>query len=181
MELFLEVTRILPENKICGFFQYEEYPEIPALVYPGAHAHYQWNFNSISTVGSTNYIFASYNNPHQASYVLTKKQLHKVIDEIDFLEMDKSSGFTIKCTANTDIYVKPNWDKLLCISHWSSSLIQHLPSRYLQALCVRDRDFDPIIIEMCRQLKRIKLPFKYNEHGEQKNDFSMDLHKLFEN
>lgn len=181
LELFLDVTKVLPEDKICGFFQCEEYPDLNLSVYPGAHAHYQWNFQTLSSINNSPYVFCQYTNPHQASYVLTKKQLHKVLDEIDFLEMDKSSGFTIKCTANTDIYVKPNWDKLLCISHWKSQLIQHLPSRYLRALCVRDRDFDPVIVEMCRQMKRIKLPYKYDENGNWTNDFSMDLHQYFEN
>ena len=112
--------------------------------------------------------------------MLTKKQLHKAISEFDFLEMDQHSGFTIKCTVNTDIYLKPKWDKLLCVSHWEDFLVQHLPQRYLVRQCVLDRDFDPIVIEMCRQLKRMKLPFKYDENGNQKIPYSMNLFQYFD-
>ncbi len=180
IDLFNIITSVLPENKICGLFQYEYYSEIPCKVYPGAHAHYGWDFNSISTISNTNFVFASYSNPHQASYILTNDQLNKVIREIDFMFMDFKSGFTIKCTANTDIYLKPKWDKVLCISHWDDMLVNHLPNRYLRNLCVRDTDFHPIIIEMVRQIRRMRLPFKYDENGNQINNYSMNLHQYFE-
>lgn len=179
IDSFVAVSNILPENKICGFFQYEQYD--CGRVYPGAHAHYGWNFTTISGLANTPYVFASYTNPHQACYVLTKKQLHKAIKDFDFLDMDMNSGFTIKCTVNTDIYLKPKWDKILCISHWEDFLVQHLPQRYLRAQCVMDKDFDPIIIEMCRQIKRMKLPFKYDGEGNQTTPYSMNLYKHFEN
>lgn len=178
IDSFINVTGFLPENKICGFFQYEQYDFCKA--YPGAHAHFGWDFQTIGQVDGFEHVFASYSNPHQACYVLTKKQLHKVIDEIEFLELDLKSGFTPKCTVNTDIYVKPKWDKVLCISHWENFLVQHLPSRYLQAQCVIDRDFDPIIIEMVRQFRIMKLPYKYDENGNWKNNFSMNLYQYFE-
>jgi len=178
IDAFLKVTSFLPNDKICGFFQYELYD--CGKVYPGAHAHFSWDFQTIFQVKEhSNYVFASYSNPHQASYVLTKNQLNKVIKEIDFLTLDLRSGFTPKCTVNTDIYLKPKWDKVLCISHWEDFLIQHLPNRYLKVLCTHQKDFDPVVIEMCRQVHRIKSPFKYDENGNQTEPYSMNLNQYF--
>lgn len=176
IESYIEVTKLLPENKICGFFQYEQYD--CGKVYPGAHAHYSWDFRTISGISNTNYVFAAYMNPHQACYVLTKQQLHKAINEFDFLKMNMNSGFTIKCSVNTDIYLKPKWNKILCISHWEDFLVRHLPSKYLTNQCTLDRDFDPIIVEMCRQVKRMKSPYKYDKDGNS-NKFSMNLNNYF--
>lgn len=178
IDSFVASAKVLPENRICGLFQYEQYEF--GRVYPGAHAHYGWDFSSICHVQNTPYVFASYTNPHQASYLLTKDQLHKVIKEIDFLDMDFHSGFTIKCTANTDIYLKPKWKKVNCISHWEDFLVCHLPNRYLMNLCTKDTDFDPVVVEMVRQAKRMPLPYKYDKDGKQINDFSMNLFKYFE-
>lgn len=175
---FLKATNLLPENIIVGFFQYENYENIGKF-YPGAHVHFQWIFNSLFAIPDTSYVFASYTNVHQATFVLTKKQLHKAINEMDFLTPNYRSGYTIKCAVNTDVYLRPKWRKVLCLSHWEDFLIQHLPQRYLSNQGCLDRDFDPIIVEMCRQVRKMKFPYKYNNDG-LKKDFSMNLHDYFE-
>ena len=76
IESFLEVTKILPDNYIAGFIQYENHNG--KLFYPAYHTSFGWEEDSAFKIGE--YIFAHFNNVHQASYILTRDQLHKVIE-----------------------------------------------------------------------------------------------------
>ena len=123
----LEYTKILPENRIAGLIQYEE--NETGRYYPAYHAHYEWDFNSVEEHGSKK--FAHFSNLHQATFILTKEQLHKIGQMHDFTQFFGPSSYSVKCKINTDVYKFCNMKKLICISEFEDNLIHHLPNIYI--------------------------------------------------
>ena len=71
ISLHLEYCQILPEDRIAGLIQYEENKE--GKFYPAYHKQYEWDYNSVEIHGGK--LFAHFKNLHQATFILTKKQV----------------------------------------------------------------------------------------------------------
>ena len=123
----IEYTKILPKNRISGLIQYEENEN--GVFYPGYHAHYDWDYNSIEEYDGKK--FAHFNNVHQATFILTKEQLHNIGKLHDFTKFLGESKYSVKCKVNTDIYDFGGMKKMICISEFKENLIHHLPNLYI--------------------------------------------------
>ena len=76
--------------------------------------------------------FAHFTNLHQATFILTKDQLHTIGAKFDFTQFFGPSGYSEKCKVNTDIYQFGDWKKVICISDFEDNLIHHLPNAYIE-------------------------------------------------
>ncbi len=150
---------ILPENRISGLMQFEENEK--GLYYPGYHHHFDWKYGSVEVYKGLK--FAHFSNTHQATFILSKKQLLKIGAKIDFTvladdpplsfankvlnKMRKQIGaplkyantYSVKCKVNTDIYDYGGMKKLICISEFEDNLIHHLPNIYIDGLKGRNK------------------------------------------
>jgi hypothetical protein len=127
IDKYLEYTSILPENRIAGLIQYEE--NETGRYYPAYHAHYDWEYNSVEIYEGKR--FAHFTNIHQATFIITKEQLHKIGKQYDFTQFFGQSHYSVKCKVNTDIYQFCNMKKMICISEFEDNLIHHLPNAYI--------------------------------------------------
>jgi len=123
----IEYSKILPNDRICGLFQYEnkEYD----YYYPAYHAHFDWDYNSLETYDNKK--FAHFTNVHQASFILTKNQLLNIGKNKDFTSFFGKSKYSVKCQVNTDIYEMSGMKKVICVSEFKENLIHHLPNLYI--------------------------------------------------
>ena len=129
----LEYTEILPDDRIAGLIQYEA--DDTGRYYPAYHAHYDWDYSSVEEHGGKK--FAHFNNVHQATFILTKEQLHKIGEMYDFSNFFQPSHFSVKCKVNTDIYQFCGMKKMICISEFEDNLIHHLPNVYINGDGIR--------------------------------------------
>lgn len=127
IDKYLEYTSILPNNRIAGLIQYEE--NKTGRYYPAYHAHYDWDYNSVEEYGGKK--FAHFTNIHQATFIITKEQLHKIGEQHNFTQFFGQSHYSVKCKINTDIYQFCGMKKMICISEFEDNLIHHLPDRYI--------------------------------------------------
>lgn len=140
IEAFLEVSDVLPENEIAGFFRYEESPR-GIRNYINLHGHYHWDASSVCRRGP--YVFASLSNEHSACYLVTKKQLRKAIDSGGFLAAPHQGKYDLACTAATDPYTVCGFRKVVCISRLEDFLVRHLPDKYTpETFDMKDQEFD---------------------------------------
>lgn len=123
----LEYTSLLPEDRITGLIQYEE--NETGRYYPAYHWIYDWDFNSVEEYNGKK--FAHFTNLHQATFIITQSQLHKIGARYDFTQFFEPSGYSEKCKVNTDIYQFGGMKKLICISEFEDNLIHHLPNIYI--------------------------------------------------
>lgn len=150
----LEYSKILPEDRITGLIQIEKNED--GVYYVGYHSHFEWDFNSVETHSGKK--FAYFTNTHQATFILTKKQLEKVGENINFNSLvrykpsylinnlvnslRKKVGkkikepfrYSLKCKVNTDVFDFGGMKKLICISEFEDNLIHHLPNLYIKGL-----------------------------------------------
>lgn len=127
VDRFIEYTGILPENRIAGLIQYE-YNDT-GRYYPAYHAHYDWDYNSVEEYNGKK--FAHFTNVHQASFILSKEQLHRIKQTKDFTQFFSNDHYSLKCKTNTDIYQYCGMKKVICISDFDDNLIHHLPNVYI--------------------------------------------------
>ena len=130
---FLDVTEILPKEKIAGFLRYESAPD-GTKYYSTVHAHYHWDPNSILKLGK--YVFARYTNDHSGCYLLTKKQLQAALASGGFLQGPREGRYDLLVTAATDPYSSCGMQKMICISHLQDFALHHLPDKYCGAIGV---------------------------------------------
>lgn len=157
IEKHIEYSSILPTNRISGLIQYEE--DLTGKYYPGLHADFDWNYKSVESYGGKK--FAHFNNVHQASFILTQKQLLRVGKKINFLELvneqtityriikkirkkfglklPRENKYSVKCKVNTDIYLFGGMKKMICISEFEDNLIHHLPNLYIEGKAGRNK------------------------------------------
>lgn len=150
----IEYSGFLPENRIPGLIQYEN--DGDNFYYVGYHSHFDWDYNSVETYNGKK--FAYFNNTHQATFILTKKQLNKVATQINFEKLVRYTPFylynnlansirkkfqkpikepfrySFKCKVNTDIYDFGGMKKVICISEFKDNIIHHLPNLYIKGL-----------------------------------------------
>ena len=124
----LEYTSFLPKDRITGLIQYEE--DETGKYYPAYHAHYDWDYSSVEEYNGKK--FAHFTNLHQATFILTKDQLHTIGAKFDFTQFFGPSRYSEKCKVNTDIYQFGDWKKLICISDFKDNLIHH---QYNDSIC----------------------------------------------
>lgn len=124
----LEYINFIPKDRITGLIRFETTKQ-NELYYPDYHAHYNWDFNSVEEYGGKK--FAHFNNIHQATFILTKEQLHTIGEMYDFTQFFGPSHYSVKCKVNTDIYQFCGMKKLICISDFKDNLIHHLPNIYI--------------------------------------------------
>jgi hypothetical protein len=147
----LEYEQIIPDNRITGLIQYEEI--LKSKYFPGYHLDYDWDYSKVEEYNGLK--FAHFKNLHQASFILSKDQLLRVGEKIDFNELvddftlrfhnkifrklKKLAGirnsriniYSVKCKVNTDIFKYGGLKKIICISEFEENLIHHLPNVYI--------------------------------------------------
>jgi len=148
----LKYSDILPKDRMPGLIQYEENDN--QIYYPGYHSGFEWDFDSVEVYGGKR--FAFFNNVHQATFILTKKQLLKVSKKTKFTELVSEEDsilfsfikrvikkifrinlsrikiYSEKCKVNTDVFLYGGMKKMICISDFEDNLIHHLPNLYIQ-------------------------------------------------
>lgn len=127
VETYLQLSEYVPQDYLVGFFQYELGND--TRYYPGYHGNYHWKKHSSIYFGP--HVFAQFTNHHQASFLVTKKQLSKIIKNIDFFKENKLSKYNRAERVSTDVYYVAGFTKLICISRFSEIQIHHLPNKYL--------------------------------------------------
>ena len=128
IDKYLEYDKIIPDDRITGLIQYEENEN--GKYYPAYHAHYDWDYDSVEEYGGKK--FAHFTNIHQATFILTKDQLHLIGDIHDFTQFFGQSHYSVKCKVNTDIYQFCGMKKMICVSDFKYNLIHHLPNIYIK-------------------------------------------------
>lgn len=136
---FLEVTKVLPDNKIAGFLRYEDLPT-GTRRYPDADVYYHWLPDSVETING--FTFAYFTNEHSACYMLTREQLKRTIKSGKFLVPPHQGKYDLLCCAATDPYTQCGMTKVICISHLQNFTLHHLPNAYIERLGCFEHDFD---------------------------------------
>ncbi len=155
VDAFLEVSRILPYDKVAGFIRYEEYPEMKmGKYYPDYYYMNEWRFNS--TFKIRNEMFAEFSNLHHGGFLLTKAQLNKVIEnsviftgESKFLNPFRKieiSQYMPRERACVDVY-ESGLTKVIPISRFEDFCIHHLPNVYLKRHGVEGGKFDNNVMQ----------------------------------
>ncbi|RCS27354.1 hypothetical protein DUT90_04375 [Polaribacter sp. WD7] len=150
----IEYSSFLPENRIPGLIQYEN--DGGDFYYVGYHSHFDWDYDSVEIHNGKK--FAYFSNTHQATFILTKKQLEKVGNTINFEKLIRYKPFylynnfansirkkfkkpivepfrySLKCKVNTDVYDFGGMKKVICISEFEDNRIHHLPNLYIEGL-----------------------------------------------
>jgi 2-polyprenyl-3-methyl-5-hydroxy-6-metoxy-1,4-benzoquinol methylase len=125
---FLEVSSVLREDEIAGFFRIEHGANGSAN-YPDVHAHFHWDVASVRRRGK--YTLAKFTNEHAGCYVLTRAQLERAIRSGGFLVGPHQWRYHLPETAATDPYTQCSLTKLIPISHLEQFTVQHLPNKYV--------------------------------------------------
>jgi hypothetical protein len=126
---FIEYEKILPSNRISGLIQFEENES--GRYYPGYHANYEWDYESVE-FHSGKY-FAHFSNLHQASFLISNKQLSgTLLARRDFSKFMGNDKYSLKCKANTDIFQYCGFKKVICISDFDRNIIHHMPNLYIK-------------------------------------------------
>ena len=146
----LEYTSFLPKNRITGLIQYEENDN--EKYYPAYHGSYDWDYSSVEEYNGKK--FAHFTNLHQATFILTKEQLHIIGSKFNFTQFFGPSKYSEKCIVNTDIYQFGDWKKVICISDLEDNLIHHLPNIYIKGELGRAAFSSPSI-KMEKALKKL--------------------------
>jgi 2-polyprenyl-3-methyl-5-hydroxy-6-metoxy-1,4-benzoquinol methylase len=139
IESFLEVTKVLPNDKIAGFIRFEEFPS-GTRRYPDADVYYHWLPDSVEKISE--YTFAHFTNEHSACYMLTREQLKRAIKSGGFLVPPHRGKYDLLCSAATDPYTQCGMTKVICISHFEKFTLHHLPNAYIERLGCIEQDFD---------------------------------------
>jgi SAM-dependent methyltransferase len=128
LRAFLEVSAVLPQDELPGFFRYEESADGKTR-YPDVHRQFHWDPASVRSRGL--YTLAFFTNEHAACYVLTREQLRRAIKSGGFLVGPHRGKYDLLCTASTDPYTQCGFKKFVCISHLDDFLVHHLPNTYV--------------------------------------------------
>lgn len=129
IRVFLEVSKVLPDDVIPGFIRFERSPD-GAVSYPEVHGYFHWDPESVKAFGE--YQFAGFTNEHSACYVITREQLRRAIESGGFLAERWDGKYDLICTASTDPYTHCGFKKMVCISHLEAFSVPHLSGKYSQ-------------------------------------------------
>ena len=137
IEAFLQASEVLPESEIAGFLRTEVTPTGQRF-YPDVHGHHRWEPESLVQRGP--YKLAFFSNEHSGCYILTQKQLRKVIASGGYLAPPRLTRHGLPETAATDVYTQCGLRKLIPISHLEDFLVPHLPNKYIGRLGLSEGD-----------------------------------------
>lgn len=137
---FLDLSSIVPEHQLTGFFRFEEGVD-GARSYPDVHSHFHWDPQSVCREPN-GIVLAHFTNVHSACYALTQPQLKRCIHSGGFLVDPHQGTYDLMVTAATDPYTQCGFDKILCISRFDDFLVHHLSNRYVgSTFGIKDKDF----------------------------------------
>lgn len=136
LDRHIEYTQILPQDRICGLLRYEE--DDRGIFYTDYHAFYEWDFDSLEIYNGKK--FAHFKNVHQATFILTKEQLHKIGKLHNFTTFFRGSSYSAKCKVNTDIYDFCGMKKMICLSDFKDNLIHHMSNVYIDGIKGRNKN-----------------------------------------
>lgn len=139
IDAFIETTRILPTDKIAGFVRYEVAPD-GTRSYSSVHTVYGWRPDSVFAIGSEE--FAELDNPHSASFILTRQQLRCAIESGGFLVKPHTGREDMMVAAATDPYVQCGLTRVIPITRIDDFALHHLPNKYVGHLGTHESDFD---------------------------------------
>lgn len=128
---FMNITRVLPPDRIAGFLRYEQDAHGNRFC-TSVHSHFHWVPGSIERYGD--YMTAYFTNEHAACFILTRDQLHRAIGSGGFLVTPHQGAYDLACTAATDPYTSCGMRKVVPISHLDDFMLHHLPDRYHQRI-----------------------------------------------
>ncbi len=126
IDCFIDVSKELKENQLCGFIQYEEIYGVKVLV----HNPYYGNLVD----KSYNDFFTCHNN-HQGCWILLKEDLRKIINSGNFLVDPHDGPYGILEQGASDPYTSCGMEKVfpLDLESLKRLMIKHLPVKY----CIR--------------------------------------------
>lgn len=133
LRAFLDVTAVLHEDEVAGFFRFEKGPD-GRVSYPEVHARHHWDPTCVRSRGS--YTLAKFTNEHSACYMLTRAQLIKAISSGGFDVEPHEEKYDLLCTAATDPYTQCGLTKLIPVSHIDDFIVHHLSNKYVGKLGV---------------------------------------------
>ncbi len=138
IEFYLQLTKVLPQDQISGFLQYE-LDSAGKKWYPAFRGPYHWLPKSVSKVDR--FTFAEFSNHHTACYLLTRDQLRRAINSEGYLVDPHQGRYDLLCSAATDPYTQCGFRKVICISDLTDVLIHHLPNKYVGTFGIDENDF----------------------------------------
>lgn len=139
IESFLQLTKVVPEDNICGFLRYE-LDSTGKKWYPDFRGPYHWLPKSVNK--KDQFTVAEFSNAHSACYILTRDQLRRAINSGGYLVEPHQGRYDLLCSAATDPYTQCGLKKVICISHIFDMLVHHLSNRYVGHLGIDENDFD---------------------------------------
>jgi hypothetical protein len=124
IEAFIEFSKTIQENQLCGFIRYEQIYGINILVDHNPYYH-----EVVDKVSDN--IFTCFNN-HQGCWVLFKKDLKKAIESGNFLVNPHEGPYGILEQGASDPYTQCGMEKVFPLDpHMLKRLmIRHLPVKY---------------------------------------------------
>ena len=138
IKAFCEVTTILPQTEIAGFFRFER-DQTGKRYYPDVFHSFHFDPTSVRT--RKGLVFAQFTNEHAGCYMLTQSQLKKAIETGGYNLKLRSGPYTIACTASTDPYKHCHMEKVLCISRFEEFLVHHQPNKFIGKAGIGHEEF----------------------------------------
>ena len=124
---YLNALRILPEDEIPGHLRYE-LDRSGKMWFPDIFGQFYWKPDSVKMRGD--HMYAEFTNEHTGYYVLTQKQLKRVIKSGGFLREPYYGRYGMLETAATDPFTSCGFRKVICISQLDDFLVHHMSNRY---------------------------------------------------
>jgi SAM-dependent methyltransferase len=131
LNLFIDSTKELPEDKILGFLRYEVDKNGNKFC-SSIHSHYHWKVGSVEKYG--NNFYAHFTNLHGACFILTRKHLKKCLKNDNFMRSPCVGQYDMQCTAATEPYTVGGLEKVINISEIEKCIVHHLPNQYLDRM-----------------------------------------------
>ncbi len=139
VELFVEATRHLPDDKVLGFIRYEK-DDAGTVRYSTVHHSYRWIPDSVTRSGD--YAFAEYTNTHAGAYVLTQSQLKRCIASGGYALDPHDENYDMLVSAATDPYTQCGLTKVVCLTELRHNSLHHMPNAYLGKIGVEAEEFE---------------------------------------
>ena len=139
LELFVEATALLPDDKVLGFIRYEK-NDAGTVRYSTVHHSYRWMPQSVTRAGG--YAFAEYTNTHAGAYVLTQTQLRKCIASGGYALEPHNENYDMLVSAATDPYTQCGLTKVVCLTDLRHNSLHHMSNAYLGKIGVEAEEFE---------------------------------------
>jgi len=140
IDVFMECSKILPENMVCGFLRYEFKPNSEYTYLIDCHPEHSVHRGGGRQIIRTNYKindidYLELHNVHQGCSLLSRNQLLKVIGSGFYFLDHRHGGYAgILESAASDIYWRGTIIKVTPRNKINELLIHHLPNKYVNML-----------------------------------------------